>query len=152
MAFESEAIKLQIMWFCGPESKQVKAIYISFTPQTSESSGYPSHPARSGSTVEGLALGRGAWPPGESVLPQLSSSCSPGITCCWVDRSEDSGGWPIEKQTELLDSERCPGTSHKNNPPEQVNSQRKRMPIGPCADIIWSNPILWSRNCLQFTF
>lgn len=82
MTFTSEAIKLQILWFCGPEPKQRAQQYISsLTAQSSEPRSYrqPGHVSEHRRLWRSLASRR------ICVLPQLSPvSYTPGVTCCWV--------------------------------------------------------------------
>lgn len=105
------------------------------------------------STAEGLAVGEeplGGWfvfclsfPPGSGNL---------GVTCCWVkgaeiqDDRERAVTW-IQKNVLAL---------VKRTILHKVISQKGGSLLSTVqysfTYIIWSNPILWSRNCLQFTF
>lgn len=83
MTFTSEAIKLQILWFCGPEPKQRAQQYISsLTAQSSEPRSY----RQPGHVSEHRRLWRRSLASRRiCVLPQLSPvSYTPGVICCWV--------------------------------------------------------------------
>lgn len=73
-------------------------------------------------TVEGLALAGGAQGLGETVLPQLSGLCIPGVSCYWVKRVKIQEDVQEEDTLSYLNSKRCSGTSNEDNPTGQVNS------------------------------